>query len=1661
MDNYKRTVELVEIAQNSEGRSSQQFAKYAESLEYKIKQLRNTWEQFRVNVLNSKFFKLLADSANSLLTTITKFDTFDWASALVIFLTVGKRAAKNFIEGWRTGINSVKGKFSLISQGQQGNIPGFASKFLFGKKNVEKINAINSLSPDAKEGYKEDLEIAQKKASASYQAIANAASIAFTTAFSTAMMTNDPGKVLSSTLITGATNAIPIMMSQGFGVGFKTLLVSAAIGAATAGWKALKNYFAEKAEENARKESSFYDAVRALEDLKKKEEEINNTLAERKSLLEDSEKSYKELQKSGEKLEELSKKALLTNEEQEEYLKLSNEIVEQYPELLNYYDSEGNAIVNLGKAYEELIEKKKENYLLDKQQVADSEYELALNKYSQAIETQKKVQNASDEQTRALMSLTGLGSKSNKLISAAYFKEVLKDKSIFNSEKTGEEYIDFLIDILDDNETAQLEFKDALESYNKSIQITTQEIEKARQDLISKAESQVATRLEGTKYYQGITDVNAQKAMQRAVLRNAGYDWDNLQEEFKKSVDTTGMNDTKYQEEFIKFFSEKLKNINLDENELAKIFTKETAAAWHSITLAVGDNATKEQYARAVASSNLSYAEKQSWAQANVNDIQAINAEKMNLASVLGDTLNTIDIGGVLLYQFESKSLGKKIEELGQNGYDKFVKGFESASIGGEDIQKLYLQKIQEISDELGSKNFQVLMSQDWDSYTKANSEQFWNSMTEDFTGIDATKFKNKYKQLIEDIFTNPYISGDNLFDQIDKNFETLETNIQAYGKAIKSSVENGYIDASALKALYKAGAPIDKMVNEDSTINKAEADKWIEEQLASEDQIVELLKDQEEQRINQLESLLGELKLEKEITQQLIYQKALQETNNMASAQALAEQYGGLTKNEIINQLEKEIELRRENLSDEAKLHKIAQGYLKASWGSYNDVNKDYQESLDKTKEKVESSSKAITDAYDNILEKQQDLLDKQKKLNEVLYGTSTRKTSLDLLYNYKTALDSLNREIERAKDILEDLDGQSPAEYLDTIITGTHGRAAYLTAQNEVNQKAIDRTLSSINQQLGSWLINHGYGYINPSSLYNWNSGLGIYEIDTDTLGSERMNDDLKELIEQQVDSLNQLKTNIFENNEAIRKEQKEFLEYQRKVRDNYLSIEDEVVKKLEEYYKQQIDDKKDMYDALSEADNDYLNALEKAINKQKQLRDRQDKWNSLAEKEKKYSLLARDTSGAGQKDLIKLQQDIQKDRTNLLDESVNDVVNELKELYELQKETREDEIKYQESLLENANLVQEANAIMQSWKSIDDLMSWMYEHTEGIENMSDAAIEKLSDDWKTMFDNIQIYNELQQAEVSDMFNFTAEEIQQIVIGTAEALTNESSRAIIEVTQKVEQSITDAQKAVTDAMKALTEAQTKYNTAIAEFNGLVVQYKDAVKRSQEQESEPGLNYKIPEKQYGPLADPSTVVHQNLQLSTMLDQINKEGVYSLGTDPYIRSLDNIDVQKGATTVISQGQARWLFDILSDYGINLVSSAGMTYAITDEKLGNFMTGHRYDAKIIKEAKKYASGGLVNYTGPAWVDGSSARPEAFLNAEDTARIGEAANIFKEIAALGNNGTLSSALSSTSNNNIELHIHVDSIATESQVDYLIDRMKQELVDAASPIGANVIF
>jgi len=51
------------------------------------------------------------------------------------------------------------------------------------------------------------------------------------------------------------------------------------------------------------------------------------------------------------------------------------------------------------------------------------------------------------------------------------------------------------------------------------------------------------------------------------------------------------------------------------------------------------------------------------------------------------------------------------------------------------------------------------------------------------------------------------------------------------------------------------------------------------------------------------------------------------------------------------------------------------------------------------------------------------------------------------------------------------------------------------------------------------------------------------------------------------------------------------------------------------------------------MKDADDDYLDALQEAIDKQRQLREQENAYEDLARKEKKLSLMQRDTSGANE--------------------------------------------------------------------------------------------------------------------------------------------------------------------------------------------------------------------------------------------------------------------------------------------------------------------------------------------------------------------------------------------------------------------------------------------
>lgn len=102
----------------------------------------------------------------------------------------------------------------------------------------------------------------------------------------------------------------------------------------------------------------------------------------------------------------------------------------------------------------------------------------------------------------------------------------------------------------------------------------------------------------------------------------------------------------------------------------------------------------------------------------------------------------------------------------------------------------------------------------------------------------------------------------------------------------------------------------------------------------------------------------------------------------------------------------------------------------------------------------------------------------------------------------------------------------------------------------------------------------------------------------------------------------------------------------------------------------------------------------------------------------------------------------------------------------------------------------------------------------------------------------------------------------------------------------------------------------------------------------------------------------------------------------------------------------------------------------------------------YAKKAIDKWSKFKTGGLANYTGPAWLDGTPSKPELVLNATDT----------KNFIALKD--VLSRAMSSTSDLNsgygdvnYEININVEKLTSDYDVDKVADRVKKIIVKDSS--------
>lgn len=103
----------------------------------------------------------------------------------------------------------------------------------------------------------------------------------------------------------------------------------------------------------------------------------------------------------------------------------------------------------------------------------------------------------------------------------------------------------------------------------------------------------------------------------------------------------------------------------------------------------------------------------------------------------------------------------------------------------------------------------------------------------------------------------------------------------------------------------------------------------------------------------------------------------------------------------------------------------------------------------------------------------------------------------------------------------------------------------------------------------------------------------------------------------------------------------------------------------------------------------------------------------------------------------------------------------------------------------------------------------------------------------------------------------------------------------------------------------------------------------------------------------------------------------------------------------------------------------------------------------YTASALQAYKK---GGLANFTGPAWLDGTKTKPEAVLNARDTQNFLQLRDVLSDV--LNKSRTIERGNSENNGDNYyDIDIQVDKLSNDYDVDQLVRKIKKEITKDAN--------
>lgn len=482
-----------------------------------------------------------------------------------------------------------------------------------------------------------------------------------------------------------------------------------------------------------------------------------------------------------------------------------------------------------------------------------------------------------------------------------------------------------------------------------------------------------------------------------------------------------------------------------------------------------------------------------------------------------------------------------------------------------------------------------------------------------------------------------------------------------------------------------------------------------------------------------------------------------------------------------------------------------------------------------------------------------------------------------------------------------------------------------------------------------------------------------------------NQNKNEEFGDGFEKFIDKLEELRDTYQDAVDDLEDIEDELSELSKRGREEYSDLIDQVQEALIQSYQDIIDERSSVSEAIKDAQDSIVNSMQEQIDATRQARENDKTTSDLEDRRLRLAALMRDTSGGNAVEIAKLQKELTEAEENYTDILVDQALERLQDANEKAAEQRDKQIELAQAQLD---------AYSESNVSFDDAQNLLNESLQNIssdaifgeEFMGTAAGKLLSDQ----------RNAMNKVAKEDWVKELQEDgsLAKLYAGYHDDIQNQ---------------IDKTQEEIDEYKKKITNIDT--------FLG----NEEITKRLQGNEP-----YSIK-------------LEEDSELIQGLDKIGK-------------AAESISSQLGE--ILVESKSIELGEKTKEYkadGRGGVVSRQPVFEDDESNYHSSSTNYSDPSDTNRSGPKdqynikhyvYATGGLADFTGPAWLDGTPTRPEMVLNPQDTANFIVLKDILSDIL-VGASSTTSATKSG--DNYYDIAINVDSISDDYDVEQMADKVR----------------